>query len=282
MDWAEACRILGVPESATDTEIKEQYLYKAQLLHPDKNQDKPENVRKKAEAEFALINQAYTFLLNPHNNPYKIPPKLFVEPTAIRFKDVRIGEKKSTTLTVRNVGGPYTSIWIDNQPALWLTVTGVKSITSDRLPLEVTLECTGTGEPGKQYFGDLSIKLENETTHAVDQAIVKIELYTQLKSAQPGTAKKSGEEVIPDKAAPQAAGNNKLGFSPGTFLVNLLAFATLGIVLIYIINVFLKLNELVIIISLILFSAIAIGLSVSHGIAVGSKPPKAKSKNPKI
>jgi hypothetical protein len=86
MDWAEACRTLGVAESATAEEIKEQYLYKAQLLHPDKNQDKPENIRRKAEAELVLINQAFSFLSDPQNNPYRVPPKLAVEPAVIRFK----------------------------------------------------------------------------------------------------------------------------------------------------------------------------------------------------
>ena len=156
MDWAEACRILGVNESATESEIKAQYLYKAQLLHPDKNQDQTENIRHKAEAELSLVNQAFTFLSDSQHNPYKIPPKLAVEPAAIRFKDVNIGERKSTTLIIRNVGGPYTSVWMDNQPAPWLAVTGVKSITSERLPLEVTLESTGMGEPGKHYVCDLS------------------------------------------------------------------------------------------------------------------------------
>ena len=70
MDWIEACQILGVPESATEAEIKEQYIYKAQLLHPDKNQDKPENIRKKAEAELVLVNQAYAIVSNPGNNPF--------------------------------------------------------------------------------------------------------------------------------------------------------------------------------------------------------------------
>lgn len=223
MDWAEACHILGVPESATDIEIKEQYIYKAQLLHPDKNQDKPENIRRKAEAELALVNQAYTFLSNPNNNPYKIPPKLAIEPMAIRFKDVKIGEKKSTTLIIRNVGGPYTSIWIDNQPAPWLAVTGVKSLASERLPLEVTLESTGIGEPGSQYACGLSIKLENEKTHAVDHLTVKIELYTQSDS------------VV---TTPQPIRKDKMGFSLGAFMFNLLAFAIVGIVSVYFIKIF--------------------------------------------
>ena len=281
MDWAEACRVLGVPESATEAEIREQYIYKAQLLHPDKNQDKPENIRQKAEAELAIINQAYTFLNNPLNNPYKIPPKLAVEPVRVRFKDVNLGEHKTTTLIIKNIGGPYTSIWIDNHPAPWLTVTGVNSTTGERLPLEVVLEGTGIGEPGRQYVCDLTIKLENENTHTIDQAVVKIELY--IKSISP--APFAGPEVIKPATksntvhhdnAPQPVLRKKVGFSVRAFLVNLLAFAVIGIVLFYLVRIFLKIDELIFIIALIIYSAIAFGVSFNQGFTVGSKTDKSK------
>jgi len=45
MNWEEACQILGVPITATKDEIRAQYIYKAQLLHPDKTIGLPENVR---------------------------------------------------------------------------------------------------------------------------------------------------------------------------------------------------------------------------------------------
>lgn len=284
MDWKEACQILGVPESATDTEIKEQYMYKAQLLHPDKNQDKPETVRKKAESELALINQAYTFLNNPNNNPYKIPPKLAIEPMGIRFKDVKIGEKKSTTLTIRNGGGPYTSIWIDNNPAPWLTIAAVKSITSERLPLEVTLEGTGSGEPDKTYSCDLLIKLENETTHIVDSATVKIELYTISGSIEPITIKapavpsKAPETITPEnRQSVQPEKKKSTGFSLGAFLIDILSFAVIGAIAFLIVNLFFTLNAMYLAFALILYSALALCVSIIHGIKVGSKP-----KNPRI
>jgi hypothetical protein len=277
MDWAEACRILGIPESAKDTEIREQYLYKAQLLHPDKNLDKPENVRKKAEAELALVNQAYSFVNNPNNNPYRIPPKLSVEPMAIRFKDVDTGEKKSAILIVKNIGGPYTSIWIDNKPASWLVVTGVKSINSERLPLEIAIECTGTGEPGKQYTCELLIKLENENTHIIDKVTVKIELYTRFESLKTGIEKEAITSAytpvgVPrDLPIPRPIPKNKMGFSFGAFLVNLLAFAVLGILLYVVINIFWKFDQVFMLIGLILYAAIAFVISFNHGITVGSK-----------
>jgi hypothetical protein len=285
MDWKEACRILGVPESATDIEIKEQYIYKAQMLHPDKNQGKPEYIIRKAEAELALINQAYSFLGNPQNNPYKIPPKLAIEPMGIRFKDVTIGEKKSITLIVRNTGGPYTSVWMDNQPAPWLTVTGVKSITSERLPLEVALECTGSGEPGKHYTCDFLIKLENEITHTVDQAIVKIELNTVSAATRPAAQKDvsspaqiSGMAVPRDKPAPQPKRKNKTASGFITFLVDFLAFAVIGAGLAYLSITFWKPDEVILMSVLILFGAIAFGISFSHALKAGSKTAAAQNK----
>jgi hypothetical protein len=285
MDWSEACRILGVTESATDEEIKDQYYYKAQLLHPDKNQDKPESIRKRAETELASINQAYSFATGPNNNPYKIPPKLSIEPGSIRFKDIKTGEKKRTTLIIKNTGGPYSSIWIDNQPAPWLTVAEIKSISSERLPLEVTLECTGTGEPDKQYFCDLSVKLENETTHAVDQATVKFELYTISEPAVIDNPKKEVTPVIKpqveiprNKPVQQSAAKNKWGFSFAAFMFNLLAFAVVGIVLSYFVDTFFKYDELLFLIVLVVFSVIAFGLSFSHGLTLGSKSANKKAR----
>jgi hypothetical protein len=288
MDWMEASRILGVSESATEVEIKEQYFYKAQLLHPDKNGDKPENIRKKAEAELALVNQAYRVLNDPNNNPYKIPPKLAVEPLGIRFKDIEIGEKKGTTLTIRNIGGPYTNIWIDNDPAPWLSITGIKSITNERLPLEVALECIGIGQPGKQYTCNLLIKLENEITHSLDQATVKIELYTRFEPAETGirkeadaTAPKSNIGAAADKSAPQNLQTTKLGFSVKAFVVNFIGFAVLGITIGILIRVFLIVNDFYFIIGLIVYVAIAFGFSFNHAITMGSKTEKLKIQNAK-
>ncbi len=278
MDWAEACRILGVSESATDAEIKEQYIYKAQLLHPDKNQDKPENVRRRAETELALVNQAYSFANQPNNNPYKVPPKLAIEPMAIHFKDVGIGEKKAGTLIIRNTGGPYTSVWMDNQPAPWLAVTGVRSIDKERLPLEVALECTGMGESGRQYTCDLAVKLENENTHAIDNAAVKIELNTRLGTAAPYVAngailkaKKINREIPHNRPIAPLTPKNKMGFSIKAFLVNLAAFAILGFVLNYFVGLFVKADQQFVLIGLIIYAVIVLGISVNHSINIGSK-----------
>ena len=73
MDWEEACRILGVGATASLEEIRQQYHYKAQLLHPDATIGKSESIRKRAVEEFKLVNQAYQFLSNPSNNPFTNP-----------------------------------------------------------------------------------------------------------------------------------------------------------------------------------------------------------------
>jgi len=69
MNWAEACSILGVQHTASPEEIRTQYIYKANLLHPDKTQYLAENLRKKAEEELKLVNQAHDFLGLPSNRP---------------------------------------------------------------------------------------------------------------------------------------------------------------------------------------------------------------------
>jgi hypothetical protein len=288
MDWAEACRILGVPETASDAEIKEQYIYKAQLLHPDKNQDKPESIRKKAEAELAIVNQAYAIVSNPNNNPYKIPPRLSVDPTGIRFKEVHLGEQKTTTIRVLSVGGPYTSIWIDNQPAPWLTVTAVNSLTTERLPLEVTLEATGTGVPGTLYSCDLLIKLENEDTHMLDRVLVKVEMHVEFgpivsvsgKAAAPPQSSTSSDV----KPASSPARKENRGFSPATLVANLLAFSLLEAIVMIPVYYFLNLNQIVFTLIAIIVFAVAFGFSLDHALNVGSRrslpaPSKSKSGN---
>jgi hypothetical protein len=184
MDWEEACRILGIEPTASEQEIREQYLYKVQLLHPDWNLSKPLAVRKKAEQELKQVTEAYNVLKDSTNKPISVSPKLEISVIKIRFKEVELGQRKSTSFEVRSVGGSYTKIWIDDSPAPWLKVTDIKSLTDELLPLEVTIEATGIGEPDKHYACSLAIRLENEKTKAKDEAFVRVELWM---NAEPGT-----------------------------------------------------------------------------------------------
>ena len=179
MGWEEACRILGVEPGASSEEIRQQYYYKAQLLHPDKTIGRPESIRRKAADEFKLVNQAYQFLTDPLNNPFTNPPRLKVSPKHIRFRDVEIGQRKTTSFEVSNIGGPYTSIWFEREPSAWLSVTSFRSTTTEQLPMEVTIECTGAGEQGKQYSCRLPVRLENAKTKLKDEVALDIELWTK-------------------------------------------------------------------------------------------------------
>ncbi len=179
MDWERACNILGIPQTASSEEIREQYRYKAQLLHPDKTIGKPEVIRKKAEEEFKQVNQAYKFLQDPSNNPYSKPPKLKITPQNIRFKEMQVGQKKQTAFQINNIGGLYTNIWIDDQLPSWLQITRVHSLTSETLPVEVEIEATGIEDIKQKLSYNMHIKLENEKTNMIDEAIVKIELWRQ-------------------------------------------------------------------------------------------------------
>jgi len=181
MNWEEACQILGVPITATPAEIRAQFNYKAQLLHPDKTGGLPESVRQKAEEELKLVIAAYNVLKDTKNNPQVNPPKLNVSPRHIRFKDVEPSQKKTTTIEIESVGGAYTKFWMDDSPASWLKVIEVKSTTNEPLPLEVTIEATGGSTLRKKIECSLPMRIENEKTKTKDEVTVKIEL--QMKSA---------------------------------------------------------------------------------------------------
>jgi hypothetical protein len=188
MTWEEACRILGFSVNATPAEIKNQWLYKANLLHPDKTANLPENMRIKAEEDFKQASIAYNFLTDPKNNPHRNPPKLDVRPKRISFKEVEAGSKKSTTVLVKSAGGPYTKFWMDDSPVPWLHVTAIKSLTQDTLPLEVTIEASGIGKPDQQHQCKLLIRLENEQAKSKDETFVIVTLSIKT-ILQPGSEK---------------------------------------------------------------------------------------------
>jgi hypothetical protein len=183
MEWEEACRVLGVPPTASEQQIHQQYLYKVQLLHPDWNLSKPLTVRERAEEELKQVTAAYNILKDSANKPISTAPKLEISLRNIRFKGVELGQRKTTSFEIRSVGGTYSKIWIDDSPAPWLKVTDIKSLTSELLPLEVTLEAAGIGEPSKNYACSLAIRLENEQTKTKDEAFVRVELWM---NAEPG------------------------------------------------------------------------------------------------
>jgi hypothetical protein len=185
MTWEEACLVLGVLPTASATDIEKQYLYKANLLHPDKNMNLSQNLRAKAEEELKKVNAAHELLKNQHNRPNNGPPKLHVTLSHVRF-NVDTGQKKSTTFKISNIGGPFTNFWMDDSPAQWLKVLEVKSLSDTPLPIEVTIEATGISTPKGHTECFLPIRIENEPNHTKDEIKLKIEL--NLKSATTSTS----------------------------------------------------------------------------------------------
>jgi curved DNA-binding protein CbpA len=176
MNWEEACRTLGVPTTANQDEIHAQYMYKVQLLHPDKNVGLPERARKQAEEELKLVNVAYSFLRDVRNNTTAIAPKLRVSPKSIRFGDMAPGQSKSTQIHIESVGGTYTKFWMGDPPESWLRIIEVKSVSNDPLPLDVTIEATGVGTPKERRTFSLPIRLENEKNKTKDETALTIEM----------------------------------------------------------------------------------------------------------
>lgn len=134
MNREEACTILGIGSAASDKEILEQYRYKVQLLHPDWNSNKPATVREKAEQELMQVNEAYNVLRELKNRSPNCLPKLKLSLKRVHFKEVALGQKKSTSFEIKSVGGAYTKIWIDDSPAPWLRVSDLRSLTGEVLP----------------------------------------------------------------------------------------------------------------------------------------------------
>ena len=183
MTWEQACQILNVSPTASTAEIHAQYIYKAQLLHPDKNANSPPIVQQKAEEELKKVNAAYDFLRDPRNKPNSSPPKLNISLSHVRF-NLDLNQKKHTVFQISNVGGPFTKFWMDDSPAPWLRVAEVKSLTNDPLPMDVTIEAVGMEVPVGHAECFLPIRVENEPNNTISEAKIKIELKIQSSGMQ--------------------------------------------------------------------------------------------------
>ena len=187
-DWEDYYQILGVDPNASQEEIKKAWRYKANIFHPDRMKGMPESVRRQAGEDLKKINEAYAVLRDPEKRreyhtewlrrkgkPEEelVPkPKPVVDPPCIRFKDVKPGEVQRASFVIRNVGGPYTRIWISNPDSWVRTVRWYSLTTSDELPLQVEIEAEG--ENWRQnYLEYITVRLDEEETQ------VRIELQTK-------------------------------------------------------------------------------------------------------
>jgi subtilase family serine protease len=187
-EWEDYYEILGVSPDSSSKEIKDAYLYKVNILHPDRLSGTSESVKHRAEEDLKKVNRAYDVLKNDqkrkqyysewikHKPGTRRTPKPIpvVNPTVISFSDVEPGETKKATFEVKNLGGPYSKIWISN-PDSWVKVIDWESLgTSDELPLQVEIEAEAD-EWNKSYSEYIEVKLDEEVTS------VRVDLQTKVK-----------------------------------------------------------------------------------------------------
>jgi hypothetical protein len=167
--------------------IKEAYRFKVKILHPDRLMNEPETVRKRADEELKVVNQAYNVLKEStsrdkyieewykrgnraknENNIKKPVPS--VKPHTIEFRNVKFGQLKTGHFVISNTGGPYSRIWMTNHkantPDSWLREKEYYPLVKDQadeLPLKVVIEVEGQYTPGK-YTEQIVIKLDEEET----------------------------------------------------------------------------------------------------------------------
>ncbi len=221
-DWEDYYEILGVNPDASDEEIKDTYRYKVNILHPDRLAGVSESVRHRAEEDLKKVNRAHDVLKDPqkrkeyHSEWVKrstgtqrtLPkPKPAVDPTRIQFSDVEPGETQKASFTIRNIGGPYSKIWVSN-PDSWVRVTDWESLApSDELPLEVELEAEGD-DWDKSYTEYIRIRLDEEET------TVRVELQTKSQPAgaglSPGGTIKAGTVKSPPAMSRSASTARRL------------------------------------------------------------------------
>jgi len=187
--------ILGVNPNASEEEIKNAYRDKALIFHPDRLRNLREEARRWAEERMKRVNKAYETLRDPqkrkqydadylqeenesattHKQEHtQSKPIIVIEPPQIFFRDVIVGELKSSSFTIRNIGGPYKRLFFNN-PNSWVKITRWFSLNDDsELPIKVEIEAIGE-EWDKTYTEFIVFKFDEEV------AVVKVELKTELK-----------------------------------------------------------------------------------------------------
>jgi len=185
--------ILGVPSDATHEQIKEAYIYKVNIYHPDRLAGTTERIRRKAEEELKKVNEAYAVLSSPgKRRQYDAKrfgsisksdlrkakpagkPKAEVYPKVIRFNNVLPYVKQKGAFFIRNVGGQYKKVLI-SQPPEWIRVVKTTPLQDHgKLPMRVEIEATGV-QWGGTYSSQVVIRLDES------EARVRVKLKTQKK-----------------------------------------------------------------------------------------------------
>ena len=188
-------QILGIERSASAKDIKDAYLYKVHILHPDRMSMMPERIRIQAEEDLKKVNKAYEVLsdirrraqydmrtfgsVEPVVSSYqetkaKGKPKLEIYPKSIFFDKALPYVKQKGSFYVRNVGGAYSKIMISTPPQ-WIKFMRTKSLyPNSKLPMQVDIEAIAI-DWGKTISSKIKVRLD-ET-----EVVVEIKLRTQNK-----------------------------------------------------------------------------------------------------
>lgn len=179
MRWRDYYQALGVPTSATPEEIKSAFNAKARFCHPDAVRDRKEEVQRKADEEFKLLNEANEVLSDPDarkeydraysatiGTPGASPPYaadgLRVEPTELVGNGIRPGDAVTLAFTLYGPSSVAAGSGLDLVAAdSWLVVLECRSeqLGTDPLPAEVSVDlATSHLEPGETYYGSLVVR----------------------------------------------------------------------------------------------------------------------------
>ncbi len=187
--------ILGVNPDATFDKIKKAWLDKSWIFAEDRMEGAPESAKKKAVEEHKKINRAFETLRDNRveydkklkewteanrntprnaNSATYTKPKPILEPTYIKFKNVKAGEVKEASFLIFNAGGHYSRVRINSSES-WLIITDYQSLTpTDELPLRVNIQALATNW-NTTYSGSIKIELDEV------KAILPVELKTRMK-----------------------------------------------------------------------------------------------------
>lgn len=184
--------ILGVVKDAAPEEIKGQYKRLMKEHHPDQynglkakyEQGSDEALLKilgekikEAEEFCKLLNEAFVVLSDPLKRKQydeqtvesKVEePKISVSPKTISFGTLKDGEKKSSTFTIKNDGGPAASVnidWEGTKPD-WGDLI-IEPDENNVFPIKITVAVNTTGIPSGSKDEKILVSVDGKT-HLVE------------------------------------------------------------------------------------------------------------------